>query len=50
MDLHQCVLDLMVHAGALREPVPADHVNLVHEDDTGLMVTCIAEHSVHHMC
>jgi hypothetical protein len=27
--LHQCVLDLMVHTGALREPAPTDGIDLI---------------------
>ena len=46
--LHQCALDLMVHAGALREPAPANGINLIYEDDAGLVVTHIAEHLTHH--
>ena len=47
-DLHQRALDLTVRAGALGEPAPADGVDLVHEDDAGLVVARIAEHLAHH--
>ena len=50
MGLHQHALDLIVHAGALGEPVPADGVDLIYKDDTGLVVACIAKHFVHYMC
>ena len=37
-------LDLSVSTGALTEPPPADGVNLVHEDDAGLVVPGVVEH------
>ena len=42
--LHEGALDLAVSAGALREAAAADGVDLVHEDDAGLMVLGEAEH------
>ena len=40
--LHQCALHLPVGAGALAEPPPADRVDLIHEDDAGLVVARVA--------
>ena len=39
--LHQGPLDLSVSRCPLREPPPSNGVNLIHEDDTGLMVLSI---------
>ena len=42
--LHQCSLDLSVGRSTLAEPSASDGVDLIHEDDTGLMVACVVEH------
>lgn len=42
--LHERALDLAVRAGALREPPPADRVDLVHEDDARLVLLGVPEH------
>jgi hypothetical protein len=48
MGLYQCALDLTVHTGALGEPAPTNGIDLIHKDDIGLMVICIAEHLAHY--
>jgi hypothetical protein len=42
--LHQCSLDLTICAGALREPTATNGVDLVHENDTRLVLACVPEH------
>ena len=42
--LHQCSLDLSVGRSTLAEPSASDGVDLIHEDDTGLMVPGVVEH------
>ena len=42
--LHEGALDLAVRAGALAEAAPADGVDLVHEDDAGLVLPRVPEH------
>ena len=49
-DLHQRALDLAIRAGALGEPSSANGVDLVHEDDAGLVVARITEHLAHYAC
>ena len=46
--LHQCSLNLSVGRGALREASAADRVNLVHENDAGLVVSRIRKHFSDH--
>ena len=48
MDLYQCALDLIVCTGALGEPMPTNGINLIHEDNAGLVVLRIAEHLTHY--
>ena len=42
--LHECSLDLSVGRSTLAEPSASDGVDLIHEDNTGLMVACVVEH------
>ena len=43
-EFHQCPLDFSVSRGSLTEPPASDGVNLVHEDDAGLVVPSVVEH------
>jgi hypothetical protein len=42
--LHERPLDLSVRRCTLAETSTTDSVNLIHEDDTGLMLSCVGEH------
>ena len=42
--LHEGALDLTVGAGALAEAPPADGIDLVHEDDAGLVFPRVPKH------
>jgi len=42
--LHESPLDLPIRTGPFREPPPADSIDLVHEDNTGLVLFRVREH------
>ena len=42
--LHECALDLAVGGGALAEALAPNGIDLIHEDDAGLVLLGIAEH------
>ena len=43
-ELHQCPLNLTIGRRALREPLSADGIDLVHEDDAGRVLPRISKH------
>jgi len=48
--LHERALDLSVRTGALTEPLATNRINLIHEDDTRLVLLCIAKHLPDQSC
>ena len=42
--LHESPLDLAVSWSTLRKPTTTNSINLIHEDDTGLMISGITKH------
>lgn len=43
-NLHQCPLDLSVRTRSFRESPSSDRINLVHEDNTRLVLLRVGEH------
>lgn len=48
--LHQSPLNLPVRTRPLTEPPPANRIDLIHKNHTGLVIPRVPEHLPHHAC